>query len=525
MARKIAVADSETDPFKFGRIPAPFIWGVFDGMEFYSFRETRAFIEFLRDKEWIVYAHNGGKFDWHFVLPFIDVGQDIMVINGRLAKFKIGMCEFRDSWNILPFKLEAYKKTKIDYAKFEREQREKHMPEITAYLKDDCVDLYDLVSAFRNEYGSGLTLAGSAMTYWANSLDINKPETSSLLYDRIAPYYYGGRVQCFRSGIIEKGFQVFDINSAYPFAMLHHHPSGARNSVSNSLPETRDEISRCFISITTAAVGAFPYRTKAGLEFPADGIPRTFKVTGWEYLAALDTGALDARATIEKVIRFSDKIEFKNYVNHFYELKKKAKKTGDKISYLFAKLFLNSLYGKFAANPRKYKRHCTRHPEDINNARKFERLELSAMRHDIAFMQAPISPDQMRFYNVATGASITGFVRAMLWRAICAAETPLYCDTDSIAFMGKCDLPIGDELGQWESEGVFNFGAIGGKKLYAFRNAETGKFKTATKGVKLSPEEIIEIAKGKTITTRPEVPTFSIKEGISFVPRTINKTA
>ena len=35
------------------------------------------------------------------------------------------------------------------------------------------------------------------------------------------------------------------------------------------------------------------------------------------------------------------------------------------------------------------------------------------------------------FYNVATAASITGFVRAFMWRAICDSEEPLYCDTDS----------------------------------------------------------------------------------------------
>ena len=38
MARRIvAVADSETDPFKHGRFPTPFIWGLYDGTHYYEF--------------------------------------------------------------------------------------------------------------------------------------------------------------------------------------------------------------------------------------------------------------------------------------------------------------------------------------------------------------------------------------------------------------------------------------------------------------------------------------------------------
>ena len=113
--REIAVADCETDPFKINRIPAPFVWGYYDGEIYKEFSTTKEFIEFVKNENKIIYAHNGGKFDWHFIKEYIEPEQKIMVINGRLASFKIGNCEFRDSYNLLPVPLSAYQKTEIDY--------------------------------------------------------------------------------------------------------------------------------------------------------------------------------------------------------------------------------------------------------------------------------------------------------------------------------------------------------------------------------------------------------------------------
>ena len=82
MARKIAVVDSETDPFKYGRVPAPFIWGYYNGNEYHYFNTTYELVEFLKPRNEIIYAHNGGKFDWHFVLPYLEDGQEIIFMKG-----------------------------------------------------------------------------------------------------------------------------------------------------------------------------------------------------------------------------------------------------------------------------------------------------------------------------------------------------------------------------------------------------------------------------------------------------------
>jgi hypothetical protein len=137
-------------------------------------------------------------------------------------------------------------------------------------------------------------------------------------------------------------------------------------------------------------------------------------------------------------------------------------------------------------------------------------------------------PEEKRYYNVATGASITGFVRAYLWSAIhsCGVDNMLYCDTDSIATISCGDaIQTGNELGQWKNEGEFKRAGIGGKKLYIFENANPKEEnKTASKGSKLTEDQLWKVASGKTVTYYPEVPTFSLKRGISYVNRDIRMT-
>src|SRR5674476_811009 len=149
---KTATADAETDPFLYGRIPKPFAWGFFDGLKFSHFWGddcTKNFMHFLEHskQKFIILVHNGGRFDAMFLIKHIDTG-NIKIINGRIAEFKIFGHIFRDSLLILPMPLKGYKKTEIDYDKFEIENREENRTEIIEYLSDDCVFLFDLVDAF-----------------------------------------------------------------------------------------------------------------------------------------------------------------------------------------------------------------------------------------------------------------------------------------------------------------------------------------------------------------------------------------
>lgn len=521
MARKFWVIDAETDPFKFGRVPKPFLWGAYDGNEYETFKTGKELVEFFYDKPVVIYAHNGGKFDYHFLTEYLEPDENIKIINGRLASFRIGSAEYRDSYSILPIPLSAYKKDAVDYHIFEEKTRDtrKNKEIIEKYLKADCVYLYELIAAFKETYGNGLTLPGAALSFWSKFTGIKRPHTSKHFFDEIRPYYAGGRCEAIRPGIHKGNFRLYDINSAYPYAMSHDHPWGDRYKVSKRLPKRRGDLERCFITLTCAAVGALAKRDEKTreLSFPTHQRQTTFNITGWEFLAARETKTLGAY-TIHKVISFYDCVNFKGYVDHFFDIKKKSAKGSP--AYIFSKLFMNSLYGKLAANPDKYRDYKTCDPSEIKLNLDYG-WSLASLIGKVAILEKPVPEKYRRYLNVATGASITGFVRAMLWRAICAAKNPIYCDTDSIACT-SAQLPESQELGQWSVEFAFNNAAVAAKKLYAFWDTETGAEKLAHKGVKLNRGEIVTICKGEEITYNRDAPTFGIKPKKSlFVTRKV----
>jgi hypothetical protein len=519
--REIMAVDCETDPFKYKRIPEPFIWGAYNGEDYWRFDETRDLAEFLRERDCIAYAHNGGKFDWHFILPFLDTLKPITVINGRISRANLGRCELRDSYNLIPVALKKLQsdsggKLDIEYWKLEKEHREEHGQEIAAYLKQDCVVLWKNINRFIDEYGLHLTQASAAMKIWED-MSGETERTDADYFERYSRFYYGGRTECFKKGIIKKPFEVYDIKSAYPHAMAtEKHPKGRPH-----LAEWDGKDGSALVTVRAKSRGIFPYRQESGaLCFPNDGGERIFSVTGWELKLYEEHFG---KCEVLECYRFTFLYDFSPYVARFYKLKAKAEEMGDASGRHFAKIFLNSLYGKYASNP--------------DNYAEFQLVDLSAGElpppsytigdlhaEGLAMASRPLSEDKARYYNVATAASVTGFVRAKLARVILKSKEPLYCDTDSLACVKFRGDEKGKELGQWESEGQFTCAAIGGKKLYTFEG-KSGEFKIASKGAKLSVKEIFSIASGLKVEYKNEAPTFSVKsEKVRFVKRNIKAT-
>ena len=106
-----------------------------------------------------------------------------------------------------------------------------------------------------------------------------------------------------------------------------------------------------FFDIECVAHGAFCYRgTNGTLYYPDDNTARVYHVTGWELLTAIDTATADKIKFLEWY-RFVELKNFSEYVNYFWDARKNA---ADKHESNFHKGMMNSLYGKFAANPNKY---------------------------------------------------------------------------------------------------------------------------------------------------------------------------
>jgi hypothetical protein len=218
-------------------------------------------------------------------------------------------------------------------------------------------------------------------------------------------------------------------------------------------------------------------------------------------------------------------------VDYFYKQKREAEK-GSKEE-LHAKLLLNSCYGRFALQPLNYREtKLTAYedePEENREAKSegedppwrlansFPEIGLNIWEKD-----TPIRADS--YFNVATAASITGAVRAFLMESLASVKRPVYCDTDCIVCEDPKGLKIGAGLGDWKLEGETeeNGFHIAGKKLYAARLI-SGKWKCASKGVRLSPAQIVAVANGKDIVTTLDAPSFSLVSGQRFTTRTTRR--
>jgi hypothetical protein len=535
--RPFWVCDAETDPFLKDRMPKPFIWGMYTGAGFHTFNSTEELVEAVRDQEIILYAHNGGRFDFHFMLKYVDRYQPVKIINGRLVSAKIGACEIRDSYSLLPEALEKFgQKLTIDYAKMESDVRDTHMKEIVEYLRMDCVSLWETIDKFERRYGRHLTQAGAALKFWEKISDLKAPRSSPEFFSKFAKYYYGGRVQCFQKGEIKGPIEVYDIRSAYAWAMLSKHPYFLHY---RELAYPRAIEAQDMVTLDCVSNGALPWRTeRGGMIFPDDNERRRYYVPGHEIVAGLETGSLKDVEFIH-AIRFSRLIDFEPYITYFWDGRKIDIANNDTAESLFKKRLMNSLYGKFAANPDNYgnfmlvdwneKLSFAKGGENYDGERDYQ---FNGLLEGHAVVRADLDPEQKRFLNVATSASITSQVRAKLWRAIHASHDPVYVDTDclmarSVSFTANGG--IGGDLGQWNLEGIARKAYVAGKKLYCLDGTfEKGKTqKTASKGAKLTADQIKSVARGRVVEWENEAPTFTLsgKRGAYFQKRKIRMTA
>lgn len=507
---RLATADTETDPFAKERKVKPFTAGFFNGKRFKYFWGKdciKQFVDHLRGlkEPHLIYIHNGGKFDLQFMIQHIE---NPFIINGRIVKCNIGIHQIRDSYAAVPVPLKGYEKKEIDYTKLEKNVREQNKDEIIAYMKSDCIYLYEMMFAFQQEFGDALTIGQAAMRELKK---VTKFETLGENMDTfLRQYYYGGRNQCFKAGIIKGDFKIFDVNSMYPFVMKNFkHPVSRSYNVNNKITSKTN-----FALIIAKNYGALPQRTPAGLDFTKEF--GEFYATIHEIEAGLETGTLEINR-VKHAIEFNECISFDQFIDHFYGSRLQAKANGDKLRDIFYKLVQNSCYGKFAQNPMNFFDYMI--TKDVIPP---EGWQLDEVFEETTLWKRPSNGPKF-FNNVATAASITGAARAVLLRGLAAATNPVYCDTDSIICEALNAPQSSTELGAWKLEASADTLAIAGKKLYAaFANDEV--VKRASKGGNVSGKQMIDICRGGTIELTNLAPTFNFGKQ-TFIKRRFTRTA
>lgn len=558
---KIGVIDAETDPFKHGRIPEPFAW------EFYSDEKTVVFwssgshdkdadkcdcvtcqlIEFLENEtvEYMLFAHNGGKFDFHFMHQHIE--NPIKIINSRIVSSKLGKHVLRDSLAIIPVPLARFfkgSKGDIDYRKMEREHREKYKQEILDYLHQDCLSLFKVVSAFVERFGPKLTVGSTAMGELVkrHNFEKMKPAEDAAL----RPFYYGGRVECFQHGIIEgregEPLQMLDVNSEYPKAMKSfNHPLCANFHQMEEIPDDPDQ--PYFIEFTGYNTGALPsYAENGSLSFNKEY--GTFQACSHEINVALKYGLIKIEK-IHQVYAATSWGNFAQFVDDFYGEKVSAKINKDEVTEMFSKFMLNSAYGKFGSNPENFEDWYINRDFGNDATLIANGYTLKVEYEEFELWARPASNADNSYFNVATAASITSAARSILLEGLQHAVDPMYCDTDSILCRRFNGIVSETELGAFKLEKSAMRAAIGGKKLYVLYDPETLKkprrvwnsefkewddnperkpLKISSKGGSLTMDEIIKIAKGGRVYFENDAPTFSLHRETRFIHRNFQST-
>jgi len=519
--RKLAVFDAETDPFLHGRTPKPFCFGFFDGENFRVFWGAdcvEKLLAFLAEQPpLILYAHNGGKFDFFFLLQYL--GNPVRVINGRIVEARLGRHILRDSYAILPIPLAAFAKDEIDYSRFESDVRDLHRAEIVNYLRTDCVKLFELVKGFRDRFDDHLTIGGCALK---KLRELHPVESLNANHDaKYRPFYFGGRVQCFQRGILPGPWQVFDVNSMYPHVMSGvNHPCGAAYSTFGGKDFFRFVIGRSrpyFIEFEGLSLGAVPWRDldTGKLEFPRE--ENRYVCTSHEFEAGVQLGLISRVKVIAAHVCEST-VRFDKYVMQYMADKIRAKEAGDKAAEIFAKLLLNSAYGKFGQNPENYRDYFIRRAgEDMPEGDEWR------VHTDAESVQIYERDSQRHIYHdVAIAASITGASRAMLLRALHSAQDVIYCDTDSVICRGPGNLEINPtKLGAWKREASAAEAVIIGRKLYGLFNGDDC-VKMATKGFSLgNPKKLFDCWRGAEILFENPAPNFKLDGTARFTSRRI----
>lgn len=293
-------------------------------------------------------------------------------------------------------------------------------------------------------------------------------------FERLA--YFGGRTECFFIGEPEGGpFVSLDVNSMYPYCMKNYFvPTKLVNYRENVPLDLAEDILKTFCVVAEVDINTdvpiYCTRDHGKLIFPIGRFKAHLCTEGLKI--ALQRGhALQIRrlAVYQRAKIFDD------YIDYFYYLKSEYKKQGDKIMERMSKLFLNSLYGKFAQ-----KIAIEDQQEDVTFDGYFRRetLDLVTGKTEIEYklMNKRVvlwGEEDGKNSFTAISAHITETARLVLWKIVedIGYDNVLYCDTDSVKIrqsaLHNLTYPLDKlKLGALDVEEKFEYFNIKGPKSY-----------------------------------------------------------
>lgn len=289
--------------------------------------------------------------------------------------------------------------------------------------------------------------------------------------------YVGGRCECFRLGTYDGDIYYLDVNSMYPSVMINgQFPRKLRTVTKycdiDDLKEWQKDNALIADCIVETDEPAYPLKHEHKLIFPVGKF--RVSLTGAELKYAL------ANDHVRRVIAtcvYEQAPVFNAYIKYMYALRMDARQRGDEVGESLAKLFLNTLYGKFGQRGRRYEIIDTTYDTSILTWQHWDvpTQTLTNMRQFGGIIQEFVGESESRHSFPAIASFTTSYARMVLYRAIHKAgrENVLYCDTDSMVVNSAGLSRMQDELdanklGAWKVEDKFKSVTLYGAKDYKF---------------------------------------------------------
>lgn len=474
----------------------PFLAGTYDGVSYRCAKSKvrgdldywkpggvidvsmRSHVLIPRHRGKIIYAHNAGRFDYLFLLPWLEetargLGYLYRVVplqssiqllevwtKGHRARWR-----FLDSVRLLQQPLDSAAKTfgfegKLE---FDLENDEDH-PEWPAYNEVDNVQLYNVMSKYhyyveeRLKAEVKISTAGTAMSYYRRNHLSKKIPRESETHDFVRQAYFGGRVEVFRRE--GTGLRYYDINSSYPTAMLNPLPSGPCTPWEGPIPDKlslgRTGFIEADVDLPPCNYPPLPVRHDSKLMFP---VGRLSGVWSW----------IELQRVKQYVKRWGRSYWYESspilasFVKALYQFRDKSRPDYDAGMAQIAKYILNGLYGKFGMNQDRTKLIIAGQQEIPEGAWPADGTPESAIWYATERIDQPYIIPQI-------AATVTAYSRVMLLDWMLKVEelggSVFYTDTDAV--VTDVILPTSPALGDLKQEYGDNLtGTFIGPKMYA----------------------------------------------------------
>jgi hypothetical protein len=492
---------------------------------FESYRDPSALVERLLTLGGTWWTWNGGLFDTLWLgdmLEKLGVYYQAAQAGPRVTRLECEGLVVRDAIALIPMKLEkAAKIAGIELAKdtglpcicpgsvrcggycsIDPSMSADHFRRLDAYLKLDCVAELEVIEtvmreADRCEYLLSGTVGGTSYRTLAARAGIDKAEWElTALYRFARAAYFGGRTEVFRPRAAE-GF-AYDINSAYPAALCTVDlPTGS------PLRCKGDKARRAYlrgkegIYLARVEVPAdlhlppLPIRTPRGRVCFPTGLLRG----AWTGLELRGAEIRGARVSIDSALVWSDaEPVLMPALRHVWDCRARAKAEGNPTLSEWHKWVGNSGTGKLAEAPEKERVIVNPRDDEVithepgcdcsprfNGCRAWRPLDRKGKVWAIPFYRISDCA------HVHWAAYLTAWTR-LTWLDQAEADgdggrSMVYGDTDSIFTTIERTRNIGDDLGQWGSEGRWRDFHAMAPKLYRYWSEAKEKWIVRGKGL------------------------------------------